>query len=711
MTMFRKISIFVAACSVFIAFRCHESATSIHIKNDLNNKEQLLMEVVLQSLKYNHYAPEEINDAFSQKVYDLYLKRLDNNKRFFLAEDINKFSAYRNSLDDAALGGNFKFFDLVNAVFDERMILVKGFYKEFLSKPFDFSINEKIETEGDKLENPSDIAELKERWRKYLKLQVLGRVQERMENQEKAKTNGDKELVVKSIDEIEKEEREKLLKNMENWSKTIDKERRDERIGNYVNIFTNAHEPHSGYFPPLEKENFNIRMTGKLEGIGAQLREEDGFIKVVSIVPGSASSRQGELEVNDKIIKVAQGTEEPVDVIDMRIDDVLPMIRGKKDTEVRLTVKKASGAIKVIPIIRDVVVMEESYAKSAVIEHDKLGVRVGVVDLRSFYADFDDPNGRRCAKDVKTEVEKLLKEKIDGIVIDLRFNGGGSLTDVVDMTGIFMERGPIVQVKNRNSKPFVYEDRDQSVLFDGPLVILINSYSASASEIMAAALQDYGRAIIVGTSPSSFGKGTVQRFFSLDAIVPEKFKEYGELGSIKITIQKFYRINGGSTQLRGVVPDIILPGAYSYMTVGEKEEDYPMAWTETEKANYKETGEATKVMDKIKKKSAKRLASHKTFQLIDENAKWLKSRQEKTEYPLEYSAYEKSQQEIDKEAERFKNINKEIEDLAIHTLKADKEYLAADTMRVNSMKTWHKALKQDVYIEEVANIIHDWKKH
>jgi carboxyl-terminal processing protease len=711
MTMFRKISIFVAACSVFIAFRCHESATSIHIKNDLNNKEQLLMEVVLQSLKYNHYAPEEINDAISQKVYDLYLKRLDNSKRFFLEEDINKFSAYRNSLDDAALGGNFKFFDLVNSVFDERMTLVKGFYKEFLSKPFDFSINEKIETEGDKLENPTDIAELKERWRKYLKLQVLGRIQERLENQEKAKTNGDKELVVKSIDEIEKEEREKLLKNMENWSKTIEKERRDERIGNYINTFTNAHEPHSGYFPPLEKENFNIRMTGKLEGIGAQLREEDGFIKVVSIVPGSASSRQGELEVNDKIIKVAQGTEEPVDVIDMRIDDVLPMIRGKKDTEVRLTVKKASGAIKVIPIIRDVVIMEESYAKSAVIEHDKLGVRVGVVDLRSFYADFDDPNGRRCAKDVKTEVEKLLKEKIDGIVIDLRFNGGGSLTDVVDMTGIFMERGPIVQVKNRNSKPFVYEDRDQSVLFDGPLVILINSYSASASEIMAAALQDYGRAIIVGTSPSSFGKGTVQRFFSLDAIVPEKFKEYGELGSIKITIQKFYRINGGSTQLRGVVPDIILPGAYSYMTVGEKEEDYPMAWSEIEKANYKETGEATKVMDKIKKKSAKRLASHKTFQLIDENAKWLKSRQEKTEYPLEYKAYEKSQQEIDKEAERFKNINKEIEDLAIHPLKADKEYLAADTMRVNSMKTWHKALKQDVYIEEVANIIHDWKKH
>jgi carboxyl-terminal processing protease len=289
---------------------------------------------------------------------------------------------------------------------------------------------------------------------------------------------------------------------------------------------------------------------------------------VVNVVPGSASARQGELEVNDKIIKVAQGSEEPVDVVDMRIDDVLPMIRGSKGTEVRLTVKKTSGEVKVIPIIRDVVILEDSYAKSAIIENSKLGVKVGLIDLRSFYADFDDPRGRRCSKDVKEEVEKLMDENIDGIVIDLRFNGGGSLQDVVDMAGIFIEKGPIVQVKNRDNKPFVYEDRDETVLYKGPLVILVNSFSASASEIMAAALQDYGRAIIVGTAPSTFGKGTVQRFFNLDQIVPAKYTELGELGSVKITIQKFYRINGGSNQLKGVIPDIILPGAYSYMEVG-----------------------------------------------------------------------------------------------------------------------------------------------
>jgi len=555
------------------------------------------------------------------------------------------------------------------------------------------------------------MGELSEHWRKYLKLQVLSRIQDRMENQEKAKTSGEKDTVIKTKEEIEKEEREKLLKNMNTWVKTIEKETRSERVGNYVNIFASAHEPHSSYFPPIEKDNFDIRMSGKLEGIGAQLREEDGFIKVVSIVPGSASARQGELEVNDKIIKVAQGVEEAVDVVDMRIDDVLPMIRGKKNTEVRLTVKKQSGIVKVIPIVRDVVVMEDSYAKSAIIEHDKLSIKLGLVDLRTFYADFEDSNGRRCSKDVKAEVEKLIKEKVDGIVIDLRFNGGGSLTDVVDMTGLFLERGPIVQVKSRNSRAFVQEDRDPSVLFDGPLVILVNSYSASASEIMAAALQDYGRAIIVGTSPTTFGKGTVQRFFSLDQIVPERFRNLGELGSIKITTQKFYRINGGSTQLRGVVPDIILPGAYSYMKVGEQEEDYPMAWTEIEKASYRQSDEAKKVLDKIKKKSAKRVAANKTFQLLDENAKWVKSRQDNTSYALEYSQYEKDQLVMDKEVEKYKNINKDIDALQIRSTKSDVDFIASDSIRANVAKTWYKSLKQDVYLEEVANIIHDWKKN
>jgi len=705
--MLRKISILIAISSIFIAFRCRE--TIFPNKVDKNEKDQLLMEVVLQSLKYNHYAPQNIDDELSTRVYDLFLKRLDYSKRIFLKEDIEKFSRYKTQLDDAAKEGNFEFFDLVDKVYELRLDNVKNFYEEILSKSFEFNSKEDVETDGKKLEFAEDASALKERWRKYLKLQVLSRVHERLDNQKKNKEKGEKDLTIKSMEEIEKEEREKLLKNLNNWFNNLDKESRDERIASYVNTFANAHEPHSGYFPPLEKENFNIRMSGKLEGIGAQLREEDGFIVVTNVVPGSASARQGELEVNDKIIKVAQGSEEPVDVEGMRIDDVLPMIRGKKDTEVRLTVRKKSGAVKVIPIIRDVVVLEDSYAKSAIIENSKLKLKIGLIDLRTFYADFEDANGRRCSKDVKAEVKKLVEEKVDGIVIDLRFNGGGSLTDVVDMTGYFLEKGPIVQVKNRSGAPFVYDDRDPSVLYNGPLVILVNAYSASASEIMAAALQDYGRAIIVGTSPSTFGKGTVQRFFSLDAVVPDRLKNLGELGSLKITIQKFYRINGGSTQLKGVEPDIILPGAYSYTIVGEREEDYPMEWSQIDKATYNMLP-SSKTFVEVKKRSQKRIANNKALQVLDENAKWLKSREDQTTYPLEFSQYDKSQKEIDVENEKFKNINKDIAEMQIRSLKADQSYIDSDSIRSNSAKTWHKALKQDVYLEEVTQIINDLKK-
>ncbi len=705
--MFRKILILVAACSVFIAFRWQHQDRP-QFSGDLTNKEQLLMEVVLQSLKYNHYAPEEINDEFSKKVYDLYLKRLDLNKRFFLKGDVEKFASFRTQLDDAALEGDFSFFDLVSSTFDERFKSVKTFYEEILAEPFDFSIEESFETDGEKVDYVDNEQELRERWRKYLKLQVLSRVQDKLENQKKAQEKGDEDFEIKTFEEIEKAERERLLKNYNNWARNIEQDTRDDRIAVYVNTFTNAHEPHSGYFPPLEKENFNIRMSGKLEGIGAQLREEDGYIKVVNIVPGSASWRQGELEVNDKIIKVAQGEEDPVDVVDMRINDVLPLIRGKKGTEVRLTVKKTSGEVKVIPIVRDVVVLEESYAKSAIIEHKKTKSKVGLIDLRSFYADFQDPNGRRCSKDVRREVEKLIEEDVDGIVIDLRFNGGGSLSDVVSMSGLFIDRGPIVQVKSRNSRPYVLEDQERGVLYDGPLVIMVNAYSASASEIMAAALQDYGRAIVVGTSPTTFGKGTVQRFFPLDAIVPERYKKFGELGSIKITIQKFYRIDGGSTQLRGVTPDIILPGAYSYMTVGEKDEDYPMEWSAIDKASYRRSNDLPN-LDKIKRRSEKRVSKSKTFQLIDENAHWLKNRQDESVYPLNLDAYTAYQERLDQEAEKYNDMNPTIDEMMIRSLTVDMDELASDTLRAESMKNWHKALQKDAYLDEVMYIVRDMK--
>lgn len=696
----KYLSVLGVVCFAVFAF------TTADTDPDYPNKESLLVDVVLQSLQYNHYKPAKVDDALSNRAYDIYLKRVDNGKRFFLQEDIDRFKKHRSQLDDYAMKKDFTFFDELHKTRDKRIAQAKKFYKEILSTPFDFEKEETMEMDDDKKEYAKTDKDLFNRWHKLLKHRVLLDMQVKIKRQEKAKKDEDDSVEIKSMKTLEEESRAKVMKQFDRWAKDVDQEDRDDKIAAYINTIANVLEPHTGYFPPLEKQNFNIRISGKLEGIGAQLRQEDGYTKVVRIVPGSASWRQGDLEVNDLIIKVAQGEKDPVNIVDMKMADVLPMIRGEKGTEVRLTVKKSDGTLKTIPIVRDIVVMEESYAKSAVLEHKKNKKRVGLIDLRSFYADFKDPRGRRCSRDVKREVQKLIAEGIDGIVIDLRFNGGGSLRDVVDMSGLFIETGPIVQVKGRDSRPHPLEDRDPSVLYDGPLVIMVNSYSASASEIMAAALQDYGRAIIVGSSPSTFGKGTVQRFFDLDAVVPQRYKELGELGSMKITIQKFFRINGGSTQLKGVIPDIVLPGAYSYRRIGEKDEDFPMAWTEIDPVYYKKS--SIKKLDKIKKKSEKRVAANEAFSLIDDRAKWIKTLQEDTKISLNMEAYKKQQEEYNKISEKYKDINKEIPNLSVEVLAADRATLEADTIRAESIKNWHKSLKKDPYIEEVVQIIGDW---
>lgn len=686
---------------------------------DYPNRESLLMDVVVQSLEFYHYAPAKFDDELSRKIFDVYLERMDNGKRFFLQEDIDLFLKHRDELDNDALKRDFTFFDQFHEIRDARINKAQSFYAEILDKPFDFDKKEVFETNNEKIDYAKNEDELYDRWRKMLKYRVLLDVESKLSKQEKQgaekateeeedkdeEENKEEKTAIKTIAELEKESREKIKKQFDIWSKNINQDDREDKLAGYINTFSNVIEPHTGYFPPLEKENFNIRISGKLEGIGAQLRQEDGYIKVMKIIPGSASWKQGELEVNDLIIKVGQADEEAIDVVDMKMDDVLPMIRGVKGSEVRLTVKKSSGVITVIPIVRDVVVLEESYAKSAIIQHGKNKSKIGLIDLPSFYADFNDPRGRRCSRDVKREVQKLIAEGVDGIVIDLRFNGGGSLRDVVDMSGLFIETGPIVQVKGRNGSPHPLEDRDPSVLYDGPLVIMVNPFSASASEIMAAALQDYGRAVIVGTSASTFGKGTVQRFFSLDSDVPARFKDYGELGAMKITIQKFFRVNGGSTQLKGVIPDIVLPGNFSYQKTGEKEEVYPMEWTEIEPVYYKK-GEIKK-MDKIKKKSKNRVAANNTFALIDERARWSKEIRDKSDYSLNLTELREEQQKLDKAAEKYKDISKTIENIKVSVLAGDKEGIESDEVRKESTENWHKNLKKDPYIEEVLYIIQD----
>ncbi|MBE0642165.1 MAG: carboxy terminal-processing peptidase, partial [Bacteroidales bacterium] len=498
--------------------------------------------------------------------------------------------------------------------------------------------------------------------------------------------------------------REKVEKRYRDWFSRLKQVNRNDRLTVYINSFVSIYDPHSEYYPPKAKEDFDIRFSGQLEGIGATLQQEDGYVKVREIVAGSASWKQGELEVNDLILKVGQGAEEPVDIVDMRLDDAVRLIRGPKGTEVRLTVKKVDGSTRVIPIIRDVVVLEETFAKSAILEEDGHQGKIGYIMLPSFYMDFKDPSGRSAASDVLNEINKLKAEGISGLIIDLRGNGGGSLLDAVKMAGYFIEKGPVVQVKSRFGEPYVFDDKDPAVQYGGPLVVLVNSFSASASEIFAAAMQDYQRAIIVGSS-STFGKGTVQRFFELDKMVPVEHQDVRPLGSIKLTTQKFYRVNGGATQLKGVSPDLILPDRYSYIDIGEKERDYPMPWTVIEPANFTPWNAFSINYEYLRSNGTSRMADNSAFALIDEQARLLKDQRRIHRYPLGLEQYKLWKADLDEKNKKFKDLGKDTFDLKVSALPSDALLLAADSVKSEGAKKWHGQLKKDIYLKEAVDLL------
>jgi carboxyl-terminal processing protease len=476
-----------------------------------------------------------------------------------------------------------------------------------------------------------------------------------------------------------------------------------------MNAISQIYDPHTDFYAPKDKENFDIQLSGQLEGIGATLTQKDGYIKVAAIVPGSPSYKQGQLKAEDIILKVAQAENEPIDVVDMKLDQAIKLIRGKKGTLVKLTVKKPDGSIVIIPIVRDVVIIEDTYAKSVILKGGNMDERVGYIYLPSFYADFSNQRGgRTCFEDVRKEVEKLKQEKVDGIVLDLRNNGGGSLGDVVKMAGLFIPSGPIVQVKGRDSAPTRLNDDDSRVQYEGPLVIMVNTFSASASEIMAAAMQDYKRAIIVG-SEHTYGKGTVQRIFDLDQALSGTYASLKPFGSVKLTTQKFYRINGGTTQLKGVVPDIVLPDLYKYVKVGEKELEKVMPWDQITPAFYKEYPRSSTFVDKLKDNSLKRQKDNPTFQQIEAAALRLKTRQDQTKFTLNLEKYREEQKKIQAEEQKLKDATKTAYDTEVFTLIADEDP-EADEAKTERKKAFKDNLKKDVYIYEVLQILHDMNK-
>ncbi len=691
--------------SVLIGFVLIIAFAAYKIQDD-SSKNKVILEAVTQSLKVNHFESKKYNDSFSEKAYELYLERLDYNKRFLIKPDIDKLSLYRERIDDEIKNSSYTFFDLSYSLIEKGIAEAEKFYPGILDEPFDFKRNETIELDPEKIDFAADYDELNNRWRKYLKYRTLKRLYSLQEQQEKKKEKNDTTFEEKSYEQLEKEAREKVLKDQEDWFHRLSKLEKADRRSLYLNAITNTYDPHTGYYPPKDKEDFDIRMSGQLEGIGATLTQQaDGYIKVVRIVVGSASWRQGDLEVGDLILKVAQKDEEPVDVVDMRLDKAVQLIRGPKGTEVTLTVKKRDGTYQDITIERDVVILDETFAKSLILQEDSDENKTGYIYLPKFYLDLKGNEGRSCAEDVEKEIEKLKKENVNGIILDLRNNGGGSLQDVVKIAGMFIEKGPIVQVKSRYGEPYVLKDKNPAIQFTKPLVVMVNAFSASASEIFSAAIQDYHRGIIVGSN-STYGKGTVQRFINFDDIVPKKFNQYKPLGSIKMTIQKFYRIDGGTTQLKGVIPDILLPDEYSYIEIGEKEQENAMAWDEIEPVEYEEWYKPYPV-DKIQKKSQARVKKNQVFGLIDEHAKWLKEQRDRSVRSLNLAIYREEKHDTEKEAKQYENIQSDETGLEIATLAADEEYIARDSITIEKRAKWIKKLKKDAYLYEAFSVLDD----
>lgn len=682
---------------------------SSYALNDDSEKQKVLSESILRTLSSGHFSPLKIDDNLSGKVFDEYIDLLDHNKRFLLKSDIDKLRKYHKQIDDQLMAGDLSFFEATLEIIEKRIDEAEEYVNDILDEPFDFSVNESIDLESENRDYVESKEQLKDLWRRYLKYEALRRIENKIDEQEQETDSAGSKTAVeeKSFEDIEAETREKLTERYENLFHRLGQYERQDRIADYYNAVARIYDPHTGYYPPKEKEDFDIRMSGKLEGIGALLSQRDEYIRVERIVPGSPSWKQGELEAEDIILKVAQGEEEPVDVVDMRLDKAVRLIRGPKGTEVNLTVKKLDGTMKVISIIRDVVETEETFAKSIILKANNADQRIGYIKLPSFYVDFKDPKGRRSSVDMRNEIAKLKSENIDGLILDLRNNGGGSLQDAVDIAGLFIESGPVVQVSSRWDNPIVHVDKDPEMQYKGPLIILVNNFSASASEILAAAMQDYERAIIIGTK-STYGKGTVQRFIDLDRYLKNN-KSLAPLGALKLTIQKFYRINGGTTQLKGVVPDIVLPDYYTYIDIGEKELDNALPWDSIRPTNYRKYYGPVKgagLFDKVRQKSISRIEKDSTFIKIAENARRLKTIRDMTEYPLEFDKYKNLMDQREEESSKYSKLGKDSLDIELIMLDEDTP-APKDSTAIARTEAWHESMIKDVYLNEALNIMND----
>ena len=660
-----------------------------------------ILQLVGEFLEEGHFNPKKIDDKFSKEVYTKFLKSLDPDKTYFLEPDIAKLKTLELKIDDEIHGAKLESFYLFNAIYKQRVEEASLLYKEILQKPFDFSTDETYTDDEDKTVFSKTEAARKEVWRKKLKYFTLERYVDLIEQQEKNKSK--EGYKIKTTIELEKEAREKVSKSLDKMFDRFRNRFKDEdRFYLFVNDITETMDPHTTYFPPIDKRSFDEQMSGEFFGIGASLVEEEGNIKIATVVKGSPADKSGDIQIGDIVMKVAQGIEEPQDLTGFEVPDAVRLIRGKKDTEVRLTIKKGSGEIKVVTLIRQKINLDETFAKSTIIKGAN-NYKIGYIYLPEFYANFQDPNGARCAADVAKEIVKLKQEGINGIILDLRTNGGGSLMDVVQMVGLFIEEGPVVQVKSRDEAPSILRDKDNNVLWNGPLTVMVNEFSASASEIFAAAIQDYKRGLVIG-STTTYGKGTVQRSIQLERSSWTS-NNPSDLGDIKLTLQKFYRVSGASTQLKGVSSDIILPDQYEYLKLREKDDPDALAWDEIGSTQYK-VWKSDYDLNYIVTRSNERIKQNKSFQLIKENTDWLSKYNDK-QYSLSLAKFRQEKKTLNTTIKTIDSLIKMQTPLQVVNLEVDLQRIKGDAGKEERNTAFVNRLKNDLHLGETVNVMTD----
>ena len=658
-------------------------------KNKLSDpdKEKVLLEIVKYVVEKGHYNSIDLDDNFSVKIFDDFISKLDPQKRFFTVNDIRQLNRYKYKIDDQIKNYQLEFFEETYKTYNQRVSDAKLFVDKVFETDFDFSEDEFIDLNNDSIPFSFGKNQLFERWRKQIKYSVLDIVTQR--------------YISDSLDfnEIKINAISTVKKNTNDFFDYANELDRDDWFSVFVNSFVSQFDPHTFYFKPDDKEKFDVSISGKFDGIGARLSRADGNVKIVDVIIGGPVWRDKLLDVGDVILAVGQGDDELVSIYGMKLDDSIKLIKGPAGTIVTLRVKKIDGQIQDVKIKRDEVELEETFAKSTVIS--KNDNNYGYISLPKFYADFDNYKNRNSANDVKNEIIKLKNNGIQGLILDLRNNGGGSLQTVVEMTGLFIEKGPVVQVKSIGNRKKVLYDRDPQVYWDGPLVLLINEMSASASEIISAALQDYNRAIIIG-SEKSFGKGTVQNIIDLNRFISNT--NY-DMGALKVTTDIFYRINGESVQLEGVQSDIIIPDSYMYIFNGERDEKNPIKWDKIGPATYTKWNKYSDKFNYVKDQINKKLDQNKLINNIYDRAEWIRNQQNQKNVPLNITEYKKYQKNQKQKASQFDNISKYQNELSFKLLKAEKPFINANRELFEARTKWHESLSKDIFIDQAVNAL------